>query len=335
MYPLKKSNPLISVIVPVYNVEMYLAQCLESIMNQTYIALEIIVVDDGSTDRSGCICDAYAQRDERIRVIHQCNAGLGPARNKGLTYCSGEYITFVDSDDFLNTEMIESLYHDIRIHDADISICSYTIYNDISTERTHPLRTYQPREYCQIKDFLRDFFTPPVDAYVWGKLYRTILFQEYRFETIAFEDVLMWVPICKQVHKVVVGNRELYHYRRRPGSISEKGRFDKRILDLRYVWGKVGNELSEYDRSLQKIGKANFYSYAYFSILNTIILSNSEKEQWSEVRNIQTHIKCHLFAILKNPYSSLKIRIGSLIIAVSIRLYILLFRIRAKKDNLP
>ena len=104
-----KKNPLISVIVPVYKVEQYLHRCVDSILAQTYTNLEIILIDDGSPDRSGAICDEYAAKDSRIRVIHQKNAGLGAARNAGLDVCSGEYIAFVDSDDTLPEDALEQL----------------------------------------------------------------------------------------------------------------------------------------------------------------------------------------------------------------------------------
>ena len=110
---MKSDLPLISVIIPVYNVVSYLRECLDSVVKQTYAQLEIILIDDGSTDESGAICDYYASVDQRIRVLHQKNAGLGPARNAGLDICTGAYITFVDSDDFLALDMIELLYKKI------------------------------------------------------------------------------------------------------------------------------------------------------------------------------------------------------------------------------
>ena len=106
-------KPLISVIVPVYNVEEYLPKCLESIINQTYKNLEIILVDDGSTDNSGIICEDYAEKDKRIKVVHQTNLGISAARNAGLDLCSGDYITFVDSDDYIECDEIEVLVDQI------------------------------------------------------------------------------------------------------------------------------------------------------------------------------------------------------------------------------
>ena len=116
-------NPLISVIVPVYKVEKYLHRCVDSILVQTYTNLEIILVDDGSPDRCGAICDEYAAKDSRIRVIHQENGGLSAARNAGLDVCSGEYIAFVDSDDWLDPEMYAVMMAQVREYGCDVVMC--------------------------------------------------------------------------------------------------------------------------------------------------------------------------------------------------------------------
>lgn len=118
-------NEMISVIVPVYNVEKYLSQCLDSILGQTYEALELILVDDGSPDRSGAICDEYAGKDSRIRVIHQENRGQSAARNRGVAEARGEWICFVDSDDFIHPQMLELLYQAAQEEDCDISLCDW------------------------------------------------------------------------------------------------------------------------------------------------------------------------------------------------------------------
>lgn len=118
-------NDLISIIVPVYNVEKYLNKCIDSIINQTYKNIEIILVDDGSTDNSGKICDEYLLRDSRIKVIHKNNGGLSSARNEGINISSGEYIGFVDSDDWVEPNMYEEMYKKILYSNADIVDCGY------------------------------------------------------------------------------------------------------------------------------------------------------------------------------------------------------------------
>jgi len=121
---------LISVIIPVYNVEPYLKKCLDSVVTQTYKEIEIILVDDGSTDGSGPICDEYAAQDKRIRVIHKRNGGLSDARNVGLDRCSGRYVTFIDSDDYVASDYVERLYRILVEYNADIAVCDYFEFYD-------------------------------------------------------------------------------------------------------------------------------------------------------------------------------------------------------------
>ena len=116
-------NQLISIIVPIYNVEKYLKQCIESIISQTYRNIEIILVDDGSPDNCGKICDEYSQKDKRIIVLHKENGGLSDARNKGIDIAKGDYLTFVDSDDFVNIDYIEKLYNSIKFNNTKLAQC--------------------------------------------------------------------------------------------------------------------------------------------------------------------------------------------------------------------
>ena len=124
-----RTEPLISVIVPIYNVEQYLENCINSILNQTYRNLEVILVDDGSPDNCGGICDLYSDKDPRIKVIHKQNGGLSDARNKGLDAATGEYLAFVDSDDTILPEMIDKLYQRIVIDQSDLAFCGYQQVN--------------------------------------------------------------------------------------------------------------------------------------------------------------------------------------------------------------
>ena len=119
-------NETISIIIPVYNVEKYLNKCLNSVIEQTYKNIEVILIDDGSTDNSGKICDEYAKNDIRIKIIHQQNGGVSTARNNGLEHATGKYITFVDSDDYIEKEMIETMAKKIMKKNADIVICGVT-----------------------------------------------------------------------------------------------------------------------------------------------------------------------------------------------------------------
>ena len=126
-----ETTPLISIVVPVYNVEKYLKKCILSLCNQTYENIEILLIDDGSTDNSAIICDEAEKNDDRIKVLHKTNQGLSSARNEGIKLASGNFIAFVDSDDYIENDMMELLYKNIMMYDAEISACGYImLYND-------------------------------------------------------------------------------------------------------------------------------------------------------------------------------------------------------------
>ena len=187
-----EESPLISVIVPVYKVEQYIHRCLDSILAQTYKNLEIILVDDGSPDRCGEICDEYAAKDSRIQVVHQKNGGLSAARNAGLDICTGEYIAFVDSDDYVEPDMLQQLLTGIGT--ADSCGCGFIM----ETQSGDILSVIKPdKEICQPGlVFLRQHYSGKNTnlgintVHVWGKLYCKKVFEQMRFQQgIVFEDI--------------------------------------------------------------------------------------------------------------------------------------------------
>ena len=180
-------KPLISVIVPVYKVEQYLDKCIDSITAQTYDNLEIILVDDGSPDNCPQMCDARAERDSRIKVIHKQNGGLSSARNAGLKVMKGEYVCFVDSDDFIEPDMLEKLYSAASKEGADISVCNFSFVNgngDVSERTEYAERTYRGDEV--FKAYLS---VTPFGASVCNKLYGSILIKE---NNISFDEGIRW-----------------------------------------------------------------------------------------------------------------------------------------------
>ena len=324
---------VISVIIPVYNVAPYLKACLDSVVRQTYTNLEIILIDDGSTDNSGNICDDYAKVDKRIRVVHQENAGLGPARNTGLNICKGEYLTFVDSDDFLALDMIELLYKNAMINAADISICSFLLYDNVTGEVFPSTRKYQDCFFNNARDFLTYFFTRPPHAYVWAKLYRSKLFAQYRFTNIAFEDALMWVPICKVAQRFVISLQNKYFYRQRTGSITDNTRFSPKIFDLPVVWQQVRKDLQPYGSKLQKLADGNFYYHGYVCVLNDICRSNNEKRCKNQVKTIRKNVRKDLLNIIRNKNIKLRTKGACLAAASGIGPYKIIWEIFAKPKD--
>ena len=217
----------ITVIVPVYNVENYLEKCLDSLINQTYKNLEIIVINDGSTDNSGEICQEYAQKDNRIVYIEKENGGLSEARNVGLDKMTGSYVTFIDSDDWVELDYVEILYKKIIEYQADIAVGNYYSYNE--DEETYYFHIYGDSYYEKVYDnisiFENLYESQEMKSFAlisaWGKLYKAKLFDYLRFEKGKLgEDGYFNQKMYLSVNKVVYLNKGLYAYRQRSGSIT-------------------------------------------------------------------------------------------------------------------
>lgn len=218
-----KKNPLISVIVPIYNVERYLNACVNSIVNQTYSNLEIILVDDGSPDKCPEICDEYAERDARIKVIHQENGGLSAARNAGIDIASGELLTFIDSDDFIAENYVELLYNGMFKFDADISIatfCTFSKENDLDNQAQVLPFEEKTKEECfrRYGSLKAELSMPFISA--CNKLYKKELFFSIRFpKGKLYEDAFTTYKLIDNAKKIVFTATQLYFYRLNPQSI--------------------------------------------------------------------------------------------------------------------
>ena len=216
---------LISVIVPVYKVEAYLNKCIDSIISQTYKNLEIILVDDGSPDNCPKICDEYAKKDKRIKVIHKKNGGLSDARNNGLRIATGKYIGFVDSDDYIDDGMYEYLYSLIKKYDADISTCGYRNFGEYEYDDLVPKEEMCIDKIEALKKLSEDAI---VKNYAWNKLYKKELFIDNNIEYpvgVIMEDVATTYKLFELCNKIVIGNNIFYNYLRRGGGITgEKGK---------------------------------------------------------------------------------------------------------------
>jgi len=219
-------EPLISVIVPVYKVEQYLHQCVDSILNQTYHNLEVILVDDGSPDSCPAICDEYAEMDHRVRVIHKVNGGLSDARNAGMAVMNGEYLSFVDSDDLLPVDAIETMIKIALEENADLVIGGHNRFEDIPTESADMetfVQRWTPAE--AMADMLRN------GCASWARLYRRELHKTILFPVGEInEDEAIVLPLLEKCKTIAVTNAVVYYYRCRPESITT-GRFSPKKLD--------------------------------------------------------------------------------------------------------
>ena len=225
-------NELISVIIPIYKVEKYLNRCLESVVNQTYKKLEIILVDDGSPDGCPQICDEYAQKDSRIIVIHKENGGQSTARNAGLDICKGEYIAFVDSDDYVSEKYIESLYNSLTENGTDIAICGTQEVDEkgnFKKNKTYKLHKEIKYNQEECLDWL--YFKEDGTILVpWNKLYKKFIWKDLRFPVgLLFEDSYIIIDILNIINGISIEKENLYYYRIRKGSTTNSGITTKKL----------------------------------------------------------------------------------------------------------
>ena len=216
--------PRISIIVPVYNVEHVLKRCCESILHQTYADFECILVDDGSTDKSGIICDTYTGLDERFKVIHQSNRGVSAARNTGLDHARGDYLTFVDSDDCIHPEYLNVLLSSLISFDADASICNYTIFKDNVPDikfEDNEKTIFSGEDICYK---LYDYGNSGQYIAPWGKLWKRKCYTGLRFPVGKIhEDQFITYKVFFACNRVVTIDSSLYFYWVNPNSITNKG----------------------------------------------------------------------------------------------------------------
>lgn len=236
-------NKKVSIITPVYNVSAYLPQCIESVLNQTYRDIEFILVDDGSTDQSGTICDTYAQKDLRIKVIHQSNKGAACAKNTGLDNASGNYITFIDSDDYAEMNWIETMVNALETNNADAVECTfvkeYTDRSESGNTNEFKAAAFNAEEYM---DQYLDYWT---NSLFWNKLFKKELTDNirFRYERRCIDDEFYTYKVISKADRIIRIEDSLIHYRQRRSSAvaNEKNRLQItddaiEVLAERYQW---------------------------------------------------------------------------------------------------
>lgn len=262
----------VSVIIPVFNVEKYLNKCITSVIEQTYKDLEIILVNDGSTDKSGEICDKFLDLDERIKVIHKANGGLSDARNRGILEATGQWITFVDSDDFVSIDYVEYLFNLIEKFDADISIATYTYV----TEKKQISRSTGEVSLLDTETTLkRMLLDDGFDMGAWAKMYRADFFKKVKFPVgKLFEDSYTTYRIVAQASRIAFGSKAIYFYINRSDSIVNQT-FNPQKFDLIEMNQETKSFIeSDYPSLISEANRRLIW--AYFSTLNQVLNSNNK-----------------------------------------------------------
>lgn len=227
---MKGNNPVISVIVPVYNVELYLKRCVDSIIEQSYNNIEIILVNDGATDSSPEICDFYARTDSRIRVIHKENGGLSSARNAGINIMNGKYVLLIDSDDYIEKDMISKLYFVAQEKKADIVTCQFVkVFDDKNNQ--YPSNNQNMKIWTGKQSLVQMFYPGGIGWSACNKMYRATLFENIRYtEGVYWEDMATTYKLYEKCSVVVETPYRLYFYYIRNSGITGK-KSTKRAYD--------------------------------------------------------------------------------------------------------
>ncbi|MCI6997389.1 MAG: glycosyltransferase [Eubacterium sp.] len=308
---------MISIVVPIYNVEQYLVECVNSLIHQTYKNIEIILVDDGSTDSSGAICDEYACKDERIRVIHKQNGGLSDARNVGIDIARGDYIGFVDSDDYVEHNMYEHLLLACKENLCDIAVCARDNFDENGGHNIM-FCVNEPVIYDDESAIEEILLNRNMDSAAWDKLYKRELFVGIRYPIgVLHEDLDVTSRVISKTSKIVQIPEILYKYRIRNGSITKQG-FKPKKMDMLLQTEKLCEFV------LEKYPKLAWQSSKFmcFNITNllTLLLKTGKKEYIEEKKQIIPKGWFNLKKNMKNPYLSQKDKIRLLVKLIKIQL---------------
>ncbi|WP_010630804.1 glycosyltransferase family 2 protein [Sporolactobacillus vineae] len=317
-------EPLISVIVPVYKTEQYLDQCIESLVMQTYRNLEILLVDDGSPDRCPEICDSWAERDPRIRVIHKVNAGASSARNTGLDLAKGDYLAFVDCDDWIHCDTYEWLINNLKKEHADLAICSeFQVFGK-------SIRRPEKKENVYLvmnseEAFKRINSIGYFGVGVWDKLYARHLFDHLRFpEGRICEDYLLTYTVLDRARTIVYDSTPKYYYRQRAGSLTHGKEID--------LWSVQSTEkmlaLVREKYPLIEIYAVFGYVISRLGVYDLLLRTGARDPKWrafkKETSKIIRKYYSELASVMEIPFSR---RLQLLLVGWCSRIYAPIFRL--------
>jgi len=317
-------NPIISIIVPVYNVEEYLQRCIDSILNQSFKNFELILVNDGSTDNSLKICKEYLLNDPRVKIINKENGGLSSARNAGINIAKGRYIGFVDSDDWINKEMYKILYELCEKNNSDIAECRYTVTtgNEMNLDNSSNLITILNNE-----EAIKSLYTNTSYGSVvsWNKLYRCELFKDIKFpEGKLNEDQFTTYKLYYKSNKIVLIDKVLYYYFQSTKSIMRSEFTLKKLDAIEAIESshKFFEENNLYDLVLWNDTLYSFVLIKYF-----IILLRNEQFDNKYRNSILEKFRGRFWLFIKNEHISIREKLLLMLFYVSPKLYIFINKI--------
>jgi len=313
------TNPLLSVIIPVYNVESYLTRCVDSILRQTYGNLEVILVNDGSRDGSGAICDEFAARDHRVRVIHKENGGLSSARNAGLEAAHGEYITFVDSDDWIVEDAYEHLLSLLEEYDVKL-VCggNVDVFSKTGTQKLGVCP--KKKEIISAEEMVgRMFMIDGCDSSVCDKVFHRSLLEDFHFPLGKIsEDTAVTYKIVLKAGQVAMTDKPFYFYYHRPDSITTTA-----VSGKNFDFSEHTAVIYPYIRDNHPAIQNQARYLRVWSLVHVMLLLDSgdadtRKEYLKEYKKTRRQLRHHTFFILKCPYFSKKEKVTDLLLILGL-----------------
>ncbi|MFA1820245.1 glycosyltransferase [Virgibacillus oceani] len=321
-------QPDISIIVPVYNSSPYISKCIDSILAQTFRKFELILVNDGSADQSGHICEQYAQQDGRIKIVHKENGGVSSARNAGINIASGEFITFVDADDWIYKDMYSKLYNLCKETNSDISICS--IYREINGKVIDTKREALIKEMDNT-EAMKQLFTGKYFRFaVWAKLYKKCCFKNIRYpEDRRLDDLPTTYKIFSNANKVVYTTYAGYIYLLRENSILTSP-YNEKKLDIFLGWDEI---IAFMNKNYPNLSNEYISCFVYYSMDHVYSILNQVEdpvERDKYILYIQLYIRKYYKEILKTSRLSLKYKYLITLLNYNVKLLYLNFKLKRK-----
>lgn len=307
--------PELSIIIPVYNVEQFINRCIDSVLSQTYEDYEIILVNDGSTDRSGLICDEYAINNPKIKVLHKENGGLSDARNAGLKMANSEYVGFVDSDDYIERDMYEKLISACKKHKADIGVCGrFKVYDD----KKVTVFTFNETKLWNSKETIsRLLVWDGIDSSACDKVFKRELFRFKIFPIGRYnEDVSIMTSIIFDSKQVVHIGEPKYNYVYRENSITSE-KFSVRKLDLLIATNEVMTFVMQHYPDLTDKAKS-FHQRGLIYLMSLFTSKEDKVNNRDEYLSLRKDFHSNIYEIILNNHISLKTKIISILIFLNL-----------------
>lgn len=319
--------PRISVIVPVYKVESYIYRCVESILEQTFVDFELLLIDDGSPDNCGKICDEFAERDKRVKSFHKMNGGLSDARNYGFQHAEGEYVIFIDSDDYIEKDMLEYLYNNINRYQADMATCgAYDVFEN-KVERKQEVEEFVCSGEEAFGYILKGIY---VRGEIWNKLIKSSLIRTLQFpKGKLYEDIFFTANMMKGIKCVCIGTKPKYYYVHRSDSITGQP-YRPQLQDIIEAYEMNYEIVEESFPNLLEIAEC-LKIWSRFIVLDKILLEDNYK-QYQEYKLFRKYLCKSLRTVWKNKYFHPYRKISLLILSFSVSLYRRLVFISVRKQ---